>query len=145
MGVSVWCFLRAGSGELRPLAQRALDDFISGVGRLPPDAEGLVRFAEVVVMLDHRHAVEVLRKGFFQHHALRDGSLDQRRFKEYLAVIPEAALGGLRLPKPTPAVIPAEHTFAKRRLENLSHWKPTPADHAALRELVNRKAGRELL
>ena len=46
---------------------------------------------------------------------------------------------------PSPGGIPAEHRFAKRRLEHLSQWKPTKTELRLLGELVNRKAGCELL
>jgi hypothetical protein len=44
-------------------------------------------------------------------------------------------------------LIQVEDKFAKRRLEHerLSQWKPTKADIGKLRELVNRKAGREIM
>jgi hypothetical protein len=55
MGVSAWLFLR-----------RTADAFIFKGGRIPADAEGFVRYAQVIVSLRDRHAVEVLRVGFFQ-------------------------------------------------------------------------------
>jgi hypothetical protein len=66
MGVSAWVFLRPRPGELHPLAQRTAEAFISKGGRIPADAEGFVRYAQVIVSLRDRHAVEVLRVGFFQ-------------------------------------------------------------------------------
>jgi hypothetical protein len=145
MGVSAWCFLRPRPGELRPLAQSTAEAFISDEGRLPVDAEGFVRYAQVIVSLEARRAVEVLRVGFFQYRALPDGTLDREHFREIMAAVPEAAFGWLQLSKPPPGVVGAEHKFAKRRLEHLSHWKPTRAELATLRELVNRKAGREIM
>ncbi len=112
---------------------------------MPADAEGFVRYAQVIVRFRDRHAVEVLRVGFFQYRALPDGSLDRQHFDEIMAVAPEAAFGWLRGSKARPGVIEAEDKFAKRRLEHLSQWKPTKADVVKLRELVNRKAGREIM
>ena len=66
-------------------------------------------------------------------------------FHEIMATIPEAALGDMERSKRPPGVVGAEHKFAKRRLENLSHWKPTRDELAKLRELVNHKAGREIM
>lgn len=104
-----------------------------------------MRYAQVIVSLEDRRAVEVLRVGFFQYRALADGTLDREHFSEIMAVVPEAAFGWLQLSKPPPGVVGAEHKFAKRRLEHLSHWKPTQDEHALLRDLVNRKAGREIM
>ena len=145
MGVSVWTFLRSKPGEIFPVAQRAMDDFLANTGRLPPDEEGLVRYAQVIVNLENRRAVEILRIGFFQYCALRNGKLNRRHFREIMAALPEVALGGLRLSKPPPGIVSAEHRFAKRRLDQLSTWKPTQDDLSKLRSLVNRKAGREIM
>ena len=127
------------------MSQRAMDGFISGSGRLQADAEGFVRYAQVIVNLKNRRAVEVLRVGFYQHRARKDGKLDRKHFEEVLDAAAEATFGWLPLEVPPQGVIPAEHEFAKRRLEHLSTWKSTPDDLATLRDLVNRKAGREIM
>jgi hypothetical protein len=145
MGVSVWTFLRSKPGEIFPVAQRAMDDFLANTGRIPPDEEGLVRYAQVIVNLENRRAVEILRIGFFQYRALRNGKLNRRHFREIMAALPEASFGWLQLSKPPPGVVSAEHRFAKRRLDQLNTWKPTQGDLAKLRSLVNRKAGREIM
>lgn len=145
MGVSAWFFLRPRLGELRPLSQRAAEAFIPDGGRLPADAEGFVRYAQVIVSLQDRRALEVLRVGFFQYRALPDGTLDREHFQEIMAAVPEAAFGWLQLSKPPPGVVGVEHKFAKRRLDHLSHWKPTRGELESLRELVNRRAGREIM
>jgi len=145
MGISAWCFQRRRPGELSPLAQSAVEAFMSKGGHLPADPEGFVRYAEVIVSLEDRRAVEVLRIGFYQYRARKNGTLDRRHFDEILQTVPEAAFGGLQPIAPAPGVIPAEHRFAKRRLEHLSQWTPTDEERRRLADLVNRRAGRELL
>ena len=145
MGASVWTFLRRQPGELRPVAQRAVEQFISKAGCLPGDAEGFVRYVQVVVNLQNRRATEVLHVGFFQYRVLRNGRLDRKHFREIMAAVPEAAFGWLQLTKPPPGVVGAEHRFAKRRLEHLNTWKPTRDELSKLRVLVNHKAGREIM
>jgi hypothetical protein len=142
MSVSIWTFLRPRPGELRPVAFRAVDDFLTKAGRLPADEEGFVRYAQAIVKLENRRATEVLRVGFFQYRALKDGRLDRRFFRKIMEAIPEAALGWVQVDKPPPGVVAAGHKFAKRRLEHLSTWKPMGDDLSRLRELVNQKAGR---
>jgi hypothetical protein len=93
MGVSAWFFLRPRPGELCPLAQRAAKAFIADGGRLPADAEGFVRYAQVIVTLRDRRAFEVLRVGFFQYRTHPDGTLDREHFREIMAAVPEAAFG----------------------------------------------------
>ena len=141
----MWFFVRSRPGELSPLALRAAEAFLSGSGRLPPDPESFVRYAQVIVRLQDRRAVEVERVGFFQYRALKDGRLDRRHFQKILEAVPEAAFGWLQLEKPPPGVVGAEHKFAKRRLQHLNQWKPTTAELVLLRDLVNRKAGREIM
>jgi hypothetical protein len=145
MGASVWTFVRPQPGELSPVAQRAVEEFLSKAGRLPTDPEGFVRYAQVVVNLVDRRAVEVLHVGFFQYRALKNGRLDRRHFREIMATVLEAAFGWLQLDAPQPGVVAAEHKFAKRRLEHLSTWKPTSEELSMLRDLVNHKAGREIM
>jgi hypothetical protein len=145
MGVSVWTFLRSKPGEIFPVAQRAMDDFLANTAQLPADEEGFVRYAQVIVSLENRRAVEVLRIGFFQYRAIKNGRLDRRHFREIMAALPEASFGWLQLSKPPPGVVSAEHRFAKRRLDQLNTWKPTQGDLSKLRSLVNRKAGREFM
>jgi hypothetical protein len=122
-----------------------VDEFLSRAGRLPADAEGFVRYAQVIVNLENRRAVEVLRVGFFQYRALKDGRLDRGHFRQIMATVSEAAFGWLQLSKPPAGVVGAEHRFAKRRLERLSTWKPTRDELSKLRSLVNHKAGREIM
>ena len=145
MGVSVWTFMRPREGELHLVSQRAVDEFFSNAARLPADDEGFVRYAQVVVNLENRRAVEVLRIGFYQHRVLKNGKLDRKHFKAVMATVGEAAFGGLRIEGSQPGVIAAEHRFAKRRLDHLSTWKPSEGDLAKLRELVNHKADREIM
>jgi hypothetical protein len=145
MGASIWTFLRPRLGDLHPVTQRAVDDFLCKAGRLPADEEGFVRYAQVIVNLENRRAVEVLRVGFFQHRALKNSTLDHRHFREVMATVPEAAFGWLQLDESPPGVVAAEHKFAKRRLEHLSTWKPTRDELSKLRDLVNHKAGREIM
>ena len=145
MGARVWFFLRPRPGELCSLAQNTVEDFFFRDGRLPADEEGFVRYAEVVVLLEDRRAVEVLRVGYFQDRTRADGTLDRERAMKVMGAAGEAAFGHLPFPKPPPGVIGAEHKFAQRRLDHLSRWKPTRAEVMKLRELVNRKAGREIM
>ena len=114
-------------------------------GRIQPDAEGFVRYAQMSVRLQDRCAIEVVRVGFFQYRAFPDGTLDREHLGEIMATVPEAVFGRLHRSKQPPGVVDAEHMFAQRRLDHLSRWQPTKVELAQLRRLANRKAGRELL
>lgn len=145
MGVSVWTFLRSRAGEIHAVSQRAVEQFLSNSGCLPADEEGFVRYAEVVVDLENRRAVEVLRIGFYQHRVLKNGKLDRKHYNAVMATVGEAAFGGLLIGEPQPGVVAAEHRFAKRRLDHLSTWQPTEDEVAILRDAVNHKARREIM
>jgi hypothetical protein len=145
MGVTLWYFRRPRRGELLPLPRAALDRFFFHGGQLPADEEGFVRYIEVTVRLQRREPVEVVRVGAFQHRVLADGTLDRKHLNRVMALAGESVFGGLSLFKPPPGIIQAEHRFAKRRLQHIGEWKPTRTELGMLGELVNRKAGRQLL
>lgn len=42
-------------------------------------------------------------------------------------------------------LIPADHHFAKRRLEHQARWKPQASELRRLAELVNRRARQDIL
>jgi hypothetical protein len=145
MAATVWFFLRPRVDELCPVALAKVEDFFIRGGRFPTDEEGFVRYAEVSVLLEDRRAVEVLRVGYFQHRARADGTLDRDRHMEVMAAAGEASFGQMPFPELPPGVVDSGHKFAKRRREHLSQWKPTKTEGALLRELVNHKAGREIM
>jgi hypothetical protein len=110
-----------------------------------PQKDGVVRYVEVILRVENRKAVEVGGVSYFQHRALPDGTLDRGHLKEVMALASEAAFGGVLKSEPSRGVVEASHRFAQRRLENVHQWKPSQAELAALRALVNHKAGRRLL
>lgn len=124
---------------------RKIEDFFSRDGQLPVDDEGLVQYAQVIVRLEDRRAVEVAQVSYFQYRTHADGRLDRQHLGQVMATAGEAALGGLSPSKKPPGVVSAEHRFAQRRLDHMTHWTPTKAEEELLRGLVNRKAGRDLL
>ena len=91
--------------------------------------------AQVIVNLENRHVVEILRVGFFQYRALADGRIDPEHSREVMATVHEAAFGWLQLTKPPPGVVDAECKFAERRLHHMSAWKPTQGELSKLRSL----------
>jgi len=124
---------------------RKVEDFFSHGGQLPAAEEGCVQYTEVMVRLEDRQAVEVVRLSHFQYRVNADGTLDRRQYMEMMATAGEAAFGGSSFKNAPPGVVNAEHRFAQRRLDHLSRWTPTKDEVEILRGLVNRRAGRELL
>ncbi len=144
MGLAIWYFLRTRPGELHPLPRTQVEAFFSDGGLLPNDHQ-VVRYAEVVVQLEHRKAVAVVRVGCFPYRVLADGTIDRKHLQEVMALTGEAAFGGGFAFRSTPGVVDAGHRFAKRRLQHVGEWHLSDAEQAALRTLVNRKAGRTIM
>jgi hypothetical protein len=143
MGVTIWYFVRSGPGELHPLPRAQVERFFDGAPLSHEDR--VVRYVQVVVRVESRKAVEVGGIGYFQHRVLPDGTLDRAHLGEVMALASEAAFGGVLSSEPSRGVVEASHRFAQRRLESVHQWKPSQAELAALRALVNRKAARRLL
>jgi len=145
MGMSVWYFVRPRHGEFRAVSTREADRFLSDAGgRIEPDADGLVRYAQVCVDMENRRAVALVRVDFLQSRADEDGAIDRDHLREVMQVVPVVMSGVL--PSDSPAgVVDAEPKFAKRRLDHLTRWTPTNDELADLRRLVNDKAGRDIM
>lgn len=122
-----------------------LDRFFFAGGRLPND-DGVARYIEVLVRLENRKGVEVLRVTGHQCRVLSNSTIDRQRLEEVMRLAGEAAFGAiLSASAPQPGVVDAGHRFAKRRLDHVSRWKPSQAELALLSILVNRKAGRRIM
>jgi hypothetical protein len=145
MGLALWHFLRPRPGELRPVASAAFDAFYFHDGRLPADEHGLVLYLQVVVRLENRHAVEVVSVGAFQSRTLADGRLDREHLDDIHRLVGETMSAGILPRDRVPGVIDAGGRFAKRRLDHLNTWQPSEAELALLRQLVNKKAGRQIM
>jgi len=145
MRVTTWYFLRSRPGELQPLSMAMMQRFVAGDCKLPPDDDGVVRCIEVTVRCEGRQALEVVRVNAFQDRVHPDGTFDQERQFQIVAMAGEARFGRSSPPTQADGVIDAEHLFTRRRVDHLLHWKPSAAELAVLAELVNRKARRQLM
>ncbi|MBE7448571.1 MAG: hypothetical protein HS111_06715 [Kofleriaceae bacterium] len=142
MSITTWYFVRTESGQLEGVARAAVEAFALRDGRLKTGEDGFVRYAEVLLEVDQRSPVRVLGTRFSQWRANADGS----RNAEHTLEVMRAAVALLPETDTPPAgVIAAEAAFARRRLDHLNTWQPTPDDTARLRELVNAKAQRDLM
>jgi hypothetical protein len=146
MGIGVWYFVRSRPGELQSLPRAHVDRFFGGGGQLPHD-DGVACYIEVIVRLQDRQAVEVLRVTASQHGVLDDGTLDRQHLDEVMRLAGEATPGFVlsSVPKQPRRVVDAGHRFAQRRLDHVGKWQLSDAERAALRTLVNRKASRTIL
>ena len=85
-----------------------------------------MRVAEVIVGLENRHLVDVVRVSYFYLHFDKRGFADYETFMRHGALAMEAAMGSnWPFPDKTANVIRAGHRFAARRRDHEAVWKPT--------------------
>ncbi len=143
MTPTAWYFLRLGPGELRSIPRARVDAFFDRGGVLPFGEDGFVRYAQLIVLLQERRAVEVERIGYFKYRVLDDGRLDVEHRHAVLRVTSEAMCGPVGAADTD--VVEAGHRFARRQMEHLNSWKPTDSDLIVLRDLVNKRAATKLM
>ncbi len=144
MGTFVWWFLREAEGQFSPLSVKKADEFLDGKLALP-SPDGVVRLALVVGPTEDRRALAVrtlqLTKHTVDARGLHDRWPSMREAMEHMNVLAE-------LSEPQDSghnVIPAEKKFQMARYRAKAYWKPTPADTAALKAAINRKARRVIV
>ncbi|MBI4527883.1 MAG: hypothetical protein HY695_29155 [Deltaproteobacteria bacterium] len=95
--------------------------------RVPQFAGQRIRVAEVIVSLENRRPVEIIRTCYFYLNFDRRGFADYETFMKHGALAIEAHMGSFwRFPEDTKKVIRAGHLFAARRRDHEAVWKPTP-------------------
>ena len=85
-----------------------------------------MRVAEVIVGLEKRRPVEVVRLSYFYLHFDKSGFADYERFMGHGALAMEAVMGSdWSFSNERSNVIRAGHRFAARRRDHEAMWKPT--------------------
>lgn len=137
---ALWFFHRTAPGEIRRISNPSMQRFLVGERALPHDGDGFVRCIGMSLELVERKPSHVARVWFSKIRVSADGRVDPHHRHETakLALAEEH-------PKPESSVIVAGHHFARRRLSHLAEWRPEERDLAALRAMVNTKAGKEML
>ncbi len=165
MGWFFWCFRRLGDGQFKAVPARVYDPFLRGEIALKPDADGKVRIAFIGGPCEDRQplavdtvelsAIEVNKKGF--HTAmLRTKGMSEALQSVWAQQAEERArIGGEQAialdaeaqkvrDMREQGVLVATAAFAKRRMDAQHRWKPTDVDVKALREIINKRAGRRV-
>lgn len=138
--MALWFFQRMAPGEIRRVSNPAMQRFLVGEEALPQDGDGFVRCIGMSVELKQRKPSHVARMWFSKIRVDEQGRVDPHHRPRTLKLAQEAAAASGE-----PSVIVASHHFARRRLSHLGEWRPEQRDLDALKELVNGKAGREML
>jgi len=138
---TLWFFQRTGPGEIRRIPNPSMQRFLVGERGLPHDGDGFVRCIGISLELQQRKPSLVSRVWFSKIRVNEEGKVDPHHRHETAKV---ARTHG-HPPHAGSTVVPASHRFALRRLSHLREWNPEERDLAALRAVVNTKAGKQML
>ena len=83
-----------------------------------------VRAAEIVVQLENRSPLQVLRAIYYYLHFNRKGILDYDRFMKDGGIVANAGISDIFAEKVQGNLINAQQEFAKRKRDHSVWWKP---------------------
>jgi hypothetical protein len=138
---TLWFFQRTAPGEIRRISNPSMQRFLVGERALPHDGDGFVRCIGMALELQDRKPAQVARVWFSKIRVRDDGRVDPHHRHQTAKLAQEQA----RQKVHGPSVVVAGHRFAARQLSHLREWRPEESDLAALRSVVNTRAGKEML
>jgi hypothetical protein len=136
---ALWFFQRLAPGEIKRIPNPSMQRFLVGERALPHDGDGFVRCIGMSLELRDRKPATVSRVWFSKIRVRDDGRVDPHHRHEM------AKLAQAQGEQTGTSVVIADHRFAQRRLSHLGEWRPEEKDLAALRAMVNNRAGKEML
>ena len=139
---TLWFFQRTGPGEIHRISNPSMQRFLVGERALPHDGDGFVRCIGMSLELRHRKPAHVSRVWFSKIRVSDDGRVDPHHRHETAKM---ARAEAQQMAQAESSVVVAGHRFAERRLSHLGEWRPEERDLAALRAVVNTRAGKEML
>ena len=139
---ALWFFQRTAPGEIRRVSNPFMQRFLVGESTLQQDGDGFVRCIGMSLELQNRKPAQVARVWFSKIRVREDGRVDPHHRHETVKL---AQAEARQLAQAESSVVSAGHRFAERRLSHLAEWRPEERDLAALREVVNTRAGKEML
>jgi hypothetical protein len=139
---ALWFFQRLGPGEIKRISNPSMQRFLVGERPLPQDGDGFVRCIGMSLELRDRKPATVARVWFSKIRVREDGRVDPHH-RHQMAKL--AAAEAQQVAQVESSVVVAGHRFAQRRLSHLGEWRPEEKDLAALRAVVNHRAGKEML
>jgi len=136
---ALWFFQRTAPGEIKRISNPSMQRFLVGERTLRQDGDGFVRCIGMSLELRNRKPAMVSRVWFSKIRVREDGRVDPHHRHE------TAKLARSEQAESAGSVVPSENRFAARRLSHLGEWRPEERDLAALRQVVNTRAGKEML
>jgi len=141
---TLWFFQRTGPGAIRRISNPWMQRFLAGERALRHDGDGFVRCIGMSLEVHGNKPAQVARVWFSKIRVNDEGRVDPHHRHETAKLArsetPQAAHSHAG-----PSLVAAGHRFAMRRLSHLREWRPEESDLAALRAVVNTKAGRQML
>lgn len=101
--------------------------------RLPEFANQWVRFVDLVVELENRRPVRILRTFYVRMRLDRDGRPDPKEMDAVMRLSMESASLGVGT---DPSIIEGSHHWARKKFEERFRWKPTPFEERTIRRMV---------
>jgi hypothetical protein len=140
---TLWFFQRTGPGAIRRISNPWMQRFLAGERALRHDGDGFVRCIGMSLEVHGHKPAHVARVWFSKIRVNDEGLVDPHHRHETAKLArSETAHGPSHAGA---AVVVAAHRFAMRRLSHLREWRPEESDLAALRAVVNTKAGKQML
>lgn len=132
----VWLYRRTAPGEFVAIPIKTWDRWTYGKQALPPSDDGFVWYVTLTVSMLSRKVIEVGAFNFSKARVNSRGLHTEKMRRDDMALALNSAWP-LDRTEASDAVVDAANRFALRRLR----WKPTAADLRALHDIVNRRAG----
>ena len=139
---TLWFFQRTAPGEIRRISNPSMQRFLVGERALPQDGDGFVRCIGMSLELHGKKPANVSRVWFSKIRVNEQGKVDPHHRHETAKLARSEAQ---QVVQAESSVVVAGHRFALRRLSHLGEWRPEERDLAALRAVVNTKAGKQML
>jgi len=139
---TLWFFQRTAPGEIRRISNPSMQRFLVGERALPQDGDGFVRCIGMSLELHGKKPANVSRVWFSKIRVNDQGKVDPHHRHETAKLARSEAQ---QVVQAESSVVVAGHRFALRRLSHLGEWRPEERDLAALRAVVNTKAGKQML
>ena len=135
----VWLYRRTAPAVFVPIAIRTWDQWVYGKAALPPSDDGFIWYVTMTVWTVNRKVVGIHGVQFSKSRVNAAGFHDEEMKLDEMAVALNSAWPVER-DSSASVVVDATNQFAQRQFR----WKPTNADLRALRDILNRRAGRQL-
>jgi len=140
MGYTQWILVQDSDLAFGFLPERRYAAFHAGNAPLPHVRPGEVRSVEVLLHLEHRRVIDVLRVDHVRFTVLANGVRDPAAMEWEFSLIAQISPGSPRVGPGS-----AARRFAERQMASAFRWTPTASETKAIADASSRRAKRPLL